>query len=139
MGEELQVTHKSIFFPSSPMKDALNWFEINVADFARAQSFYETLLDVPLRVQEVHGVAMGIFPYDSNLGVGGAIIHRKGAAVGAGGPVVFLIVTGRLEAVLERVDPAGGAILLPRAPIPPYGFMSIIQDSEGNSIGLHSP
>ena len=121
------------------MKDALNWFEINVSDFPRARSFYETILEVPLRVQELHGVAMGIFPYDSNLGIGGAIIQRNGAVVGPGGTMVFLNVTGKLDAVLDRVDQAGGSILLPRAPIPPYGFMSIIQDSEGNSIGLHSP
>jgi uncharacterized protein len=37
-----------------------------------------------------------------------------------------------------RVEAAGGKIVQPKMNIGEFGFVSIIQDSEGNSIGLHS-
>ena len=30
------------------MKNAINWFEISVTDFARAKKFYETMLGVEI-------------------------------------------------------------------------------------------
>ncbi len=43
-----------------------------------------------------------------------------------------------LDAVLERIPQAGGRVLRGRMPIPPHGFIGFIQDTEGNSVGLHS-
>ena len=52
---------------------------------------------------------------------------------------VYLDVTGNLDAVLGRITAAGGTIWMPRTAIPPHGFIAIIGDTEGNSVGLHSP
>ncbi len=37
-----------------------------------------------------------------------------------------------------RVPPAGGSIIRPRFPIGDHGFVSIVTDTDGNMIGLHS-
>ncbi len=45
---------------------------------------------------------------------------------------------GKLDACLERAARPGGTVLLPKTGIGPAGFVAIVKDSGGNSIGLHS-
>lgn len=87
--------------------DALNWFEIYVADFNRAKRFYEAALQTTLPEFNNHGCQMGILPHDEKNGVGGALTKMDGAAPGAGGTLVYLNVEGDLNGVLQRV-PAHG-------------------------------
>jgi uncharacterized protein len=51
--------------------NALTWFEIPVHDMARAQAFYERLLGATLRLEEMGGSQLAVFPYDPAKGVGG--------------------------------------------------------------------
>lgn len=120
------------------MKNALNWFDIAVANFDRALKFYETALDVKLEVIRKPQEAMGMFPADMENGVGGAISFRQGCEPGKGGTTVYLNAQGKLDAVLERTPGAGGTVIMPRTAIPPHGFIGIIGDTEGNAVGLHS-
>lgn len=127
-------------------KDALNWFEIFTADFARAKQFYEAILDAKL--QDVPASScessrdswthMAVFPYATTQGVGGAITQMNGVAPGGGGTLVYLNVDGDLDGVLRRIPKAGGAVLKPRTSIGEHGFIALIRDSEGNVVGLHS-
>lgn len=119
-------------------KDALNWFEIYVSDFNRAQTFYETILSTKLQPSEMEGTRMGIFPSDCDEGVGGAITLMEGYKPGPGGTLVYLNVEGELDAVLERIPAAGGKVIQGRVDIAPHGFIGIFEDSEGNVVGLHS-
>ena len=120
------------------MKDALNWFNIAVANFDRALQFYETALDTKLEVIRKPMDVMAMFPADHEKGVGGAISFREGCKAGAGGTTVYLNVTGKLDEVIARVPGAGGNIIMPRTGIPPHGFIAIMEDTEGNHVGLHS-
>lgn len=43
-----------------------------------------------------------------------------------------------MDDVVARVEAAGGKVLLPKMTIGEHGFMAIIMDTEGNSIGIHS-
>lgn len=119
-------------------KDALNWFEIIVSDFARAKRFYETILKTTLQPAEMENCQMGIFPCDKDKGVGGAITKMKDASPGEGGTVVYLNVEGDLDGVLRRIPGAGGSITLPRMAIGEHGFIALFKDTEGNRVGLHS-
>ena len=38
----------------------------------------------------------------------------------------------------DRVSAAGGSIVRPKFPIGEHGFVSIVTDTEGNMVGLHS-
>lgn len=119
--------------------NALNWFEIYVADFDRAQRFYEKILGEPLRPVDMPGGKMAMFSFDEDEGVGGAITKMDGCTPGgSGGTVVYLNVEGKLDEVLARTTSAGGKVLRERMAIPPHGFIGFIQDTEGNSVGLHS-
>lgn len=119
--------------------NALSWFEIYAADFDRARKFYETILDEPLTLSDMPGGKMAIFAFDQENGIGGAITVVEGCTPGgSGGTIVYLNVDGKLDAVLERIPAAGGKVLRGRMAIPPHGFIAFFQDSEGNSVGLHS-
>ena len=118
--------------------NALNWFEIYVADFDRAAAFYGKILNAPLEIMEGNGPKMGMFPFDMEKGIGGCITTMEGCNPGSGGTLVYLNVEGELDAVIARVSDAGGKVIREKFPIPPHGFIAIIEDSEGNVVGLHS-
>jgi uncharacterized protein len=126
--------------------NALNWFELYVADFARARRFYETILKTPLLEPQggscnesaKEGCQMAIFPCDLANGVGGSITKMKDVAPGAGGTVVYLNVDGDLDGVLQRIPQAGGSVVKPKSSIGEHGYIALCQDTEGNLVGLHS-
>ena len=138
-------------------RNALNWFEIPVADMDRAQRFYETVVDAPLRrrvfdasapssatspngscQREGPATTLAVFPYDS-AGVGGCLFAAEGIRPSADGAVLYLNAGESLDAALERVRAAGGRILLPRTELPEgMGCFAHFADSEGNRVGLHA-
>jgi predicted enzyme related to lactoylglutathione lyase len=130
-----RITNK----PIMDKTNAINWFEINTADFARAKAFYEAILQAPLTEVSCGPTPMAIFPYTQEKGVGGALVHMpECGAPGAGGTLVYLNVEGDLDGVISRVAGAGGEIVKPRFGIGEHGFIAIIRDTEGNVVGLHS-
>ena len=119
-------------------KDAIRWFEIAVADMPRAKKFYETILGLSLIDAQMPGCQMAMFPCDPRNGVGGAIVLMDGMPPGVGGTMVYLNVNGELDAVLPRIESAGGKIWRPKFSIGEHGFIGIFMDTEGNAVGLHS-
>ena len=123
-------------------RNAVNWFEIPVADLDRAQRFYETLLDAPLR-REAMGpdTTLAVFPYEKGTGIGGCLFAGAHApSPSADGTVVYLDASPSLDAVLARVAAAGGRIVVPRTELPAgMGAFAQIVDSEGSRVGLHAP
>lgn len=118
--------------------DAVNWFELYVADFDRARKFYETILQTTLQEFATEQCRMGMFPHDNANGIGGAITKTNGNVPGPGGTMVYLNVEGDLDGVVGRIPAAGGLVVKPRTAIGEHGFIAIIQDTEGNPVGLHS-
>lgn len=114
------------------------WFEIYVADMARARAFYETVFDVVLEQLPVEGMEYWSFPmHEGRYGAGGALAKMEGVTPGPGGSLVYF---GCQDCAIEeaRVEAAGGKVVRPKMSIRPYGFISLLSDSEGNMIGLHS-
>ena len=72
------------------MKNAINWFEIPVKDFARAKSFYETILSCEMQVMEGMGMKSAFFPADMQNGIGGCIIEGDGYEPSINGSLVYL-------------------------------------------------
>lgn len=120
---------------------AINWFEIPVRDIDRAQRFYETLLNRPLR-REAMGPesTLAVFPYAQGSGAGGCLFAGASApAPTTSGTVVYLNAEPSLNVVLARLPEAGGKLLLPRVDLPEgMGAFAHIEDSEGNRVGLHA-
>ena len=122
------------------MQSAINWFEIPAADFARACKFYETIFAEKLNVLDIGKAKLGMFPVDWSKATGGAIASGEGFRPSADGTKVYLSGGEDLSAVLNRVEAAGGRVVVPKTVITPeYGCMAAFIDTEGNWVGLHSP
>jgi len=119
-------------------RDAASWFEIAVEDLDRAQAFYENILKTKLQQGGDENCKMGMFPFDEENGVGGALSRMEGCKPGPGGTMVYLNVEGDLDGVLQRIPDAGGEVIQPRMDISPHGYIGIFKDTEGNVVGLHS-
>jgi len=121
----------------------VGWFEIYVNDMTRAKSFYEETLAVTLEVlpSSEPSIEMWSFPMDETVvekyGAPGALCKMEGCSGGAGGTLIYFSCDDcAVEA--ELASKAGGTILKPKFAIGEHGFISIIMDTEGNTIGLHS-
>ncbi|MFN8415623.1 MAG: VOC family protein [Cytophagaceae bacterium] len=119
------------------MKNALNWFEIPVTDFARAVKFYETILDMKIGEMPFPDGKYGIMAYDQE-GVGGGLVQSEGMDPSAKGTIVYLNAVTDVNDPLSKVEAAGGKIIFPKTSIGVNGFMAHIIDTEGNRVGLHS-
>ena len=124
------------------MDNAISWFEIGTTDLDRATKFYETIFQEKFVPLDLDNIKMRMFPLNNMMtGVGGALVDSNGfhKPSATDGPLIYLNGNPDLQLVLDRVEAAGGKILLPKQEISAeYGFMALIQDSEGNRIGLHS-
>jgi len=116
------------------------WFEIHVADMARARRFYETVFACSLEPLSPAGgnvPELWAFPARTMApGCGGALAHMPGRSPGGSTLVYFSCRDCAVEA--ERAVAAGGSVVRPRFSIGPHGYIALVTDSEGNMIGLHS-
>ena len=122
------------------MKHAINWFEIPSNDFERAVTFYGAILDTPLHKEEIAGTSSAIFAYEQNEAdeaIGGAVIYSAHVKPSMDGTIPYLNCNGKLDAVLGRVEAAGGKVLMPKIDIG-FGHIALIADTEGNKVGLHA-
>lgn len=124
------------------MNNAIRWFEIGTTDLNRATKFYETIFGITLIPMDLENIKMRMFPLnDMMTQVGGALVDSGGfhKPSSTDGPLIYLNGNPDVQNVLDKVEPAGGRIFLPKTEISPeYGFMAVIIDTEGNRIGLHS-
>ena len=124
------------------MKHAISWFEIPSTDLDRATRFYETIFNVQLFPLDIAQIKMRMFPIeDPATGIGGAVVYAEGFyhPSESHGPLVYLNANPDVQIVLDRIEAAGGKILVPKTEISPeHGYMGIFLDTEGNRIGLHS-
>lgn len=123
--------------------NALNWFEIPVADFDRAKKFYETIFNYQMPENQLGSARMGFLLFDFQAQkVGGAIVHNPGFYTPqANGTLVYLNCQPDLEPVLNRVEKAGGKVLQGKMQISSeqqLGYWAVILDVEGNRVALHS-
>ncbi len=124
------------------LQNAISWFEIPTTDINRAQQFYESIFDVQLIPMDMPNIKMRMFPLEDNMTqVGGALVDSGGfhKPSSTDGPLIYLNGNPDVQNVLDKVEAAGGKIMVPKTEISPeYGYMGVFIDTEGNRIGLHS-
>lgn len=123
-------------------KNPFTWVEIYVDDMSRAQKFYETILDIKMvelpMPEDMGEMQMLSFPWaEGEKNISGALVKMEHMKPGAGGTMVYFACDD-CATEESRVTDARGKVLQNKMPIGEYGFCSIIMDTEGNSIGLHS-
>jgi len=125
------------------MKNVVNWFEIYTSDFERAKKFYSDvfnckLTDIPTNSDRHSDMRYATFPNNGEeTGINGALVKIAEAKPGIGGSLVYFA-TDEITAELDRVEAAGGKIIRPKLNVGDFGFIALIEDTEGNMIGLRS-
>ncbi len=124
------------------MKSAISWFEIPSKDLDRATKFYENIFGISLIPMDLPDIKMRMFPVEDQMtDIGGAIVYSDGfhKPSATDGPLIYLNGNPDVQKVLDKVEAAGGSVMVPKTEISPeYGFMAVIIDTEGNRVGLHS-
>ncbi|MEP7164969.1 MAG: VOC family protein [Ferruginibacter sp.] len=124
------------------MNNAISWFEIPATDLPRAQKFYEAIFGIQLIPMDMENIKMRMFPLDDMMTqVGGAVVDSGGFHKPSmtDGPLIYLNGNPDVQNILDKVEKAGGTIMVPKTQISPeYGYMAVLIDTEGNRIGLHS-
>jgi predicted enzyme related to lactoylglutathione lyase len=116
----------------------VGWFEIYVQDMNRAKKFYEQTFEVTLQDLGNPGIEMWAFPMIQDApGCTGALVKYSGKDSGGGGTIVYFPVPDCGTKATEAVK-NGGKIQKEKMSIGQHGFISLVYDTEGNMIGLHS-
>lgn len=116
----------------------VGWFDIYVSDIDRAKAFYQTVFNTRLTDLPAEWGKQSAFPADfEGLNISGALVEKADRVAGGNNTVVYFVSS---DCVTEeaRVEQAGGKIIRPKMSIGEFGFVSILLDTEGNTIGLHS-
>jgi predicted enzyme related to lactoylglutathione lyase len=116
------------------------YFQIPADDVGRARKFYQSLLgwkiepDTTLEDKslEWQNIETGE-PKEGTMNMGG-LYKRMGP-----GPIMNFVEVGEIEKVLARVEKLGGKVMMPLDTIKGVGLVAVIQDTEGNIIGLWKP
>lgn len=121
-------------------KNPVGWFEVYVQDMARARKFYESVFQVKLERLGSPDIEMWAFPMEQDVwGAAGALVKMEGFPAGGTSNGVLVYFSCEDCAVEEsRVPGAGGRIQRLKMSIGEYGFISLVFDTEGNMVGLHS-
>lgn len=118
-------------------KHYVSWFEIPAVNFEEAVDFYSHIYGIEMEKNFDGNYAMAFFP--ANNGIGGAIVAGPGSTPSDVGPLVYLNGGKDLNLILEKVEEAGGRIVMPKTLISKKsGYFAIFIDSEGNKLALHS-
>ncbi len=123
-----------------PTKNVVTWFEISVLDMDRAVKFYETVTRKTLNkmpVPEEMGMTMYAFPWtDDGPGAAGALVKSEQGKPSSTGTMVYFDSEDCSE--LDRVEAAGGKVIMGKVPVEGFGFFGFCSDTEGNTIGFFS-
>ena len=120
----------------------VGWFEIPVENMERAIHFYEKVFEFKLNRQQMGPLDMAWFPtFDDQIGSSISLVkdHEFYEPSNKGTLIYFTAFSGDLANELNRVEQAGGKVMVPKTQInPDIGYMAVFIDSEGNRVALHS-
>jgi predicted enzyme related to lactoylglutathione lyase len=119
------------------MANQLVWVDIPVHDLDRAIDFYSAVLGKEIKRQEYPGFKIGLLPSEGEE-TGGCLYVSPKDKPSDHGPLIYLNVDGRLDEAEAAVARKNGKVLEPKHQIGPHGFRTVILDSEGNRLALHS-
>jgi predicted enzyme related to lactoylglutathione lyase len=119
-------------------------FMIPADDVGRAKHFYQNLLGWkiepvrspmdPAKMAEMqyHDISTGA-AHEGTMNAGGLYKRHMGE------PILNFVIVEDIDAVQSKVEKLGGKITMPKNEIRGVGQVVMIQDPEGNTIGLFRP
>ena len=125
--------------------NAITWFEIPVTDMNRAKKFYETIFDMEMKTQymEETNEELTFFPFKPDIiratsgRVSGVLVKNDRVKPSDHGTMVYLNANPVIQKILDKIEPAGGKVILPKKKIM-AGYVAVFMDTEGNKVGLHA-
>ena len=136
------IFNSEINIKTITMNNSISWFEIPATDLARATKFYESIMGINMIPMDMPNIQMRLFPVDDmQNGVSGALVDSGGfhKPSSTDGPLMYLNANPDVQHVLDKVEAAGGTVIVPKTEISPeHGYMAVIIDTEGNRIAFHS-
>ncbi len=122
---------------TAKMKDFITWFEIPVLNLQRATAFYNHIYGIEMEKTEMNDYSMAVFPVTT--GIGGALVKGQGCVPSETGSLIYLNGGRNLQPILDRVEDAGGRIIMPKTKInDEAGHFALFIDSEGNKLAINS-
>lgn len=122
--------------------ETLCWTDIPVNNLDRAIKFYSAVLGQEVKKLSEGGMEYGLLPHEEQNASGCLCVRSDSGGVNntpsANGPLIYLLVEGRLDAAVDAARANGGKVLRARQQIGEHGFRAVIIDSEGNRIALHT-
>lgn len=119
----------------------VRWFEIYVNDMPRAKVFYENVFSVKLSKLDApitEPIEMWGFPMDPKAsGCSGSLVKMEGISP-SGVSTIIYFASEDCSVEEKRVAKFGGKIDKSKMSIGQYGFISLVVDTEGNRVGIHS-
>jgi len=123
------------------------YFEIPADDVDRAKRFYNSLLGWKIEPTKVSipdmasmqyqdiitGETKEVTPMCGTLSMGGMYKRQMNE------PIINYVMVDDIDKMIAMVEKLGGKIAVPKKEIKSVGQIVIIQDTEGNAIGLFKP
>lgn len=122
------------------MGSKFNWFEIPVANMDRAIKFYGEVFRQEIQVFKADDTrTVALMPPGAGKVEGiepqGTLLQVNGFEPSSTGSMIYFDPEKNLDAMLARVEAAGGKIAFPKFRIG-NGYLATFTDSEGNTVGL---
>jgi predicted enzyme related to lactoylglutathione lyase len=117
----------------------LRWFEIYVSDMTRAKFFYERVFGFHFKPMNTRtwDVEMWSIQTSETGGSFGALVWSKDVVPGGTSSVIY-IASNDCSVEEKIASEVGGKVHKSKFSVGQYGYMSLIHDTEGNLIGIHS-
>lgn len=119
-------------------RDRISWFEIPVTDLEKSAALYGKALGIELKREVLFGVPHAILMAEGEAVTGALISDPKRAPRRGVGTVVYLYAADGVAPALARAVQAGAVVVQPTTEISPFGEIALIEDLDGNVVGLHS-
>ncbi len=120
--------------------NVVNWFEIPVSNMVAATRLYEAMLDTKLALSDFGGVPHAVLSNKDHSCVSGALVAdpKRPPRSGGSSTVIYLDAKDGVARCLSRAVEAGAKVVQPLTEIGPHGTIALIEDLDGNVIGLHT-
>ncbi len=115
------------------------WIEIPVKDLERAMAFYQAVFQLqPTEVTDDGIRRTNTLHGGTQEGIPGVSLNlTTNFEPSDKGVLVYLDAGENINAVLPRVEAAGGKVTSPKTSMGEAGNLALIQDSEGNTLALY--
>lgn len=116
------------------MTNFVSWVEIPTENFSRAVSFYKSVFNTDLEVNDFGNEKMACFPNGE-----GAIIYSPNYKPGDSGILVSFKAEKGIDGTIESIIENNGKIIQPKTKIEAEGkgYFAVFIDSEGNKAGIY--